>query len=229
MPSLEPEAEPDMNRRDFLTTTAATMAGVGTLGPAFLFGRSPYLRAVRRHEEACRPDRLGLVWQGRSAAADPGRAGRGRLAVRRRQRDGVGGGGPGGDAAGLEEASADLQGLPRDAEGEGPRHRPHRHAGSLARAADDRGGRRPAPTSTCRSRSASTSPKGRRCWRRRAQHKRVVQVGTQRRSTPHLATARDRFIREGRLGTIAHVEIYCYYHMRTRENPPDIAPPATLD
>ena len=60
-------------------------------------------------------------------------------------------------------------------------------------------------------------------------HNRVVQVGTQRRSTPHLATARDRFIREGRLGTIAHVEIYCYYHMRTRENPPDIAPPATLD
>ena len=34
-------------------------------------------------------------------------------------------------------------------------------------------------------------------------HGRVVQVGTQRRSTPHLATARDRFIREGRLGTIA--------------------------
>ena len=60
-------------------------------------------------------------------------------------------------------------------------------------------------------------------------HGRVVQVGTQRRSTPHLATARDRFIREGRLGTIAHVEIYCYYHMRTRENPPDIAAPATLD
>ncbi len=60
-------------------------------------------------------------------------------------------------------------------------------------------------------------------------HGRVVQVGTQRRSTPHLATARDRFIREGRLGTIAHVEIYCYYHMRTRENPPDTAPPATLD
>jgi predicted dehydrogenase len=58
---------------------------------------------------------------------------------------------------------------------------------------------------------------------------RVVQVGTQRRSTPHLATARDRFIREGRLGTIAYVEIYCYYHMRTRENPPDIAAPAALD
>ena len=33
-------------------------------------------------------------------------------------------------------------------------------------------------------------------------YKRVVQVGLQRRSTPHLVTARDRVIREGRLGTI---------------------------
>ncbi len=57
---------------------------------------------------------------------------------------------------------------------------------------------------------------------------RVVQVGTQRRSTPHLAEARD-IIREGKLGTIAHVEIYCYYHMRARENPPDSAPPDYLD
>ena len=32
-----------MNRRDFLKTGAATAAGVGALGPAFLFGRSPYL------------------------------------------------------------------------------------------------------------------------------------------------------------------------------------------
>lgn len=60
-------------------------------------------------------------------------------------------------------------------------------------------------------------------------HGRVVQVGTQRRSTPHLINARDRIIREGRLGTIGAVEIYCYYHMRTRENPPDTAPPAHLD
>ena len=60
-------------------------------------------------------------------------------------------------------------------------------------------------------------------------HGRVVQVGTQRRSTPHLINARDRIIREGRLGTIGVVEIYCYYHMRTRENPPDTAPPAHLD
>src|SRR5580692_1774727 len=33
-------------------------------------------------------------------------------------------------------------------------------------------------------------------------HKRVVQVGTQRRSTPHLIEARDNFIREGKLGKI---------------------------
>lgn len=60
-------------------------------------------------------------------------------------------------------------------------------------------------------------------------HNRVVQVGTQRRSTPHLIEARDSIIREGRLGTIGHVEICCYYHMRNRSNPPDIQPPAHLD
>jgi predicted dehydrogenase len=60
-------------------------------------------------------------------------------------------------------------------------------------------------------------------------HKRVVQVGTQRRSTPHLVRARDRILREGKLGTIGLVEIYCYYEMRTRENPPDASPPPHLD
>ena len=60
-------------------------------------------------------------------------------------------------------------------------------------------------------------------------HKRVVQVGTQRRSTPHLIEARDRIIREGKLGKIGLVEIYCYYHMRAQENPPDTAPPDYLD
>ena len=60
-------------------------------------------------------------------------------------------------------------------------------------------------------------------------HKRVVQVGTQRRSTPHLIEARDRFIKEGKLGKIGLVEIYCYYHMRATANPPDTAPPDYLD
>ena len=60
-------------------------------------------------------------------------------------------------------------------------------------------------------------------------HNRVVQVGTQRRSTPHLIDARDQIIKEGLLGKIGLVEICCYYHMRSRENPPDTAPPANLN
>jgi len=60
-------------------------------------------------------------------------------------------------------------------------------------------------------------------------HKRVVQVGTQRRSTPHIIEARDRFIKEGKLGKIGLVDICCYYHMRATENPPDTGPPPYLD
>jgi predicted dehydrogenase len=40
-------------------------------------------------------------------------------------------------------------------------------------------------------------------------YKRVVQVGTQRRSTPHLIEAR-QIVQDGRLGKIGHVEIYSY-------------------
>jgi predicted dehydrogenase len=60
-------------------------------------------------------------------------------------------------------------------------------------------------------------------------HNRVVQVGTQRRSTPHLAEAREQIVQAGKLGKIGMVEIYCYYQMRTSENPPDTAPPDYLD
>jgi predicted dehydrogenase len=60
-------------------------------------------------------------------------------------------------------------------------------------------------------------------------HRRVVQVGTQRRSTPHLVSARDRIIKEGKLGKIGHVEVYCYYHMRADDNPPVTKPPEYLD
>ena len=60
-------------------------------------------------------------------------------------------------------------------------------------------------------------------------HKRVVQVGTQRRSTPHLIEARNEIIKSGKLGKIAHAELCCYYHMRTRENPPETTPPDYLD
>ena len=60
-------------------------------------------------------------------------------------------------------------------------------------------------------------------------YKRVVQVNTQRRSTPHLIEARNDVVKAGKLGKISHVEICCYYHMRARKNPPDAQPPENLD
>lgn len=60
-------------------------------------------------------------------------------------------------------------------------------------------------------------------------YNRVVQVGTQRRSTPHMIEARDTIVKAGKLGKIAHAEICCYYHMRNKGNPPDTAPPEYLD
>jgi predicted dehydrogenase len=58
-------------------------------------------------------------------------------------------------------------------------------------------------------------------------YKRVVQVGTQRRSTPHLIEARE-IVKEGKLGTIGHVEIYSYGGGRALAAEP--APvPDTLD
>src|SRR5262245_13934933 len=59
-------------------------------------------------------------------------------------------------------------------------------------------------------------------------YNRVVQIGTQRRSTPHLVEARDQIVRTGKLGKVGLVEIYSYYGQRPR-NDPDTAPPATLD
>ncbi|MDG2221568.1 MAG: Gfo/Idh/MocA family oxidoreductase [Rubripirellula sp.] len=58
---------------------------------------------------------------------------------------------------------------------------------------------------------------------------RIVQVGTQRRSTPHLIEAKQRVVEAGLLGEVAHAEVCCYYHMRSRANPPDTKPPANLD
>jgi predicted dehydrogenase len=60
-------------------------------------------------------------------------------------------------------------------------------------------------------------------------HGRVVQVNTQRRSTPHLIEARDRVIKEGRLGKIGHVEICCYWGMGRAGRAREIPPPDTLD
>ncbi|MBD0285527.1 MAG: Gfo/Idh/MocA family oxidoreductase, partial [Flavisolibacter sp.] len=50
-------------------------------------------------------------------------------------------------------------------------------------------------------------------------HNRVVQVGTQRRSTPHLIDAKKKVVDAGLLGKVSHVEMCCYYHMRNNDNP----------
>jgi predicted dehydrogenase len=51
-------------------------------------------------------------------------------------------------------------------------------------------------------------------------HNRVVQVGTQRKSTPHLIEAKKNIVEAGLLGKVSHVELCCYYHMRANGNPP---------
>lgn len=56
----------------------------------------------------------------------------------------------------------------------------------------------------------------------------TVQVGLQRRSTPHLLEARDRFIRSGKLGRIGYVDIHSYYG-GPGNFPPAQAPPEHLD
>jgi predicted dehydrogenase len=60
-------------------------------------------------------------------------------------------------------------------------------------------------------------------------HNRVVQVGTQRKSTPHLIDAK----KAGRGGRVArknrHVEMCCYFHMRANGNPPVQPVPNFLD
>jgi predicted dehydrogenase len=60
-------------------------------------------------------------------------------------------------------------------------------------------------------------------------HNKVVQVGTQRKSTPHLIEARKQVIEAGLLGKIGHVEMCCYFHMRANGNPPEQPVPDFLD
>ncbi|SFG75488.1 Predicted dehydrogenase [Algoriphagus hitonicola] len=50
---------------------------------------------------------------------------------------------------------------------------------------------------------------------------RVVQIGTQRKSTPHLIEAKKDIIDTGLLGKISHAEVCCYFHMRANGNPPE--------
>ncbi|MBM3177082.1 MAG: Gfo/Idh/MocA family oxidoreductase [Bacteroidetes bacterium] len=50
-------------------------------------------------------------------------------------------------------------------------------------------------------------------------YNRTVQVGLQRRSTPHLLDAKRNILDAGLLGKIRHVEMCCYYHMRNSSRP----------
>src|SRR3954466_8531510 len=59
-------------------------------------------------------------------------------------------------------------------------------------------------------------------------YKRTVQVGLERRSTPHILEARDRYIKSGKLGKIAYVDIHSYYGSG-RNFPATSAPPPGLD
>lgn len=60
-------------------------------------------------------------------------------------------------------------------------------------------------------------------------YKRVVQVGTQRRSTPHLIEAREEYFKSGKLGKIGMVEIFSYGRGRAVPLPPAQPVPAELD
>ncbi|HTE29171.1 MAG TPA: Gfo/Idh/MocA family oxidoreductase [Chryseolinea sp.] len=60
-------------------------------------------------------------------------------------------------------------------------------------------------------------------------YKRVVQVGTQRKSTPHLIDAKKNIVDAGLLGKVSHVEMCCYFPMRNNGNPPLQAVPDFLD
>jgi predicted dehydrogenase len=59
--------------------------------------------------------------------------------------------------------------------------------------------------------------------------KRVVQIGTQRKSTPHLIQAKKEVVDSGMLGKIGHVDMCCYFSMRANGNPPVQPVPDFLD
>ena len=60
-------------------------------------------------------------------------------------------------------------------------------------------------------------------------YNRTVQIGTQRRSTPHLIDAKKNIVDAGLLGKVSHVEMCCYYHMRDNDQRPVESVPAFFD
>lgn len=60
-------------------------------------------------------------------------------------------------------------------------------------------------------------------------YNRVVQVGTQRKSTPHIVHAKKNIVDAGLLGKVSHVEMCCYFHMRANGDPAVEPVPDFLD
>jgi predicted dehydrogenase len=60
-------------------------------------------------------------------------------------------------------------------------------------------------------------------------HNRVVQVGTQRRSTAHLIDAKKNVVDAGLLGKVGHVDVCCYFYMRENGDPPPSLVPDWFD
>jgi len=60
-------------------------------------------------------------------------------------------------------------------------------------------------------------------------YNKTVQVGTQRKSTPHLIDVKKQIVDTGKLGKISHAEVCCYFHMRANGNPPVQPVPDFLD
>jgi predicted dehydrogenase len=60
-------------------------------------------------------------------------------------------------------------------------------------------------------------------------YKKMVQVGVQRRSTPHVIKAKKDIIDSGKIGKVSHAEVCCYYHMRLNANPPSEPVPSHID
>ena len=207
-----------MNRREFLQAGAAGLAlssATGGLAPA---GADE------------KPKRVGLIGCGWYGKADLFRLIQvapvevvslcdvDKRDARRGRRDGR-------RPPGVEKDPAHLRRLPRDARGERPRRRPDRHPRPLARPADDR--RRRGRGRRLRAEADQHRRRRRRrpCSRRPGStsgSSRSAPSGGARPTSSRPATAS---IREGLLGKVGLVEVYCYYHMRARGNPPDTNPP----
>ncbi len=205
-----------MNRRTFLETSSAALAGSLAFPGLVLGRRRPYRTAL-----------IGSGWWGMNIL---------RTAIEAGQSQVVGLADV--DAAALEAAAAEVQRLT----GAAPRRfrdyrdllaetRPeivivatpdHWHALAMIAAVE-------AGADVYVEKPIShTLNEGRAMVAAARKHGRVVQVGTHRRASPHCAGARD-FIRSGKLGKIGSVRAFVHYGGGPGEPAPDAEPPAGLD